>query len=1227
MARTSFRWFIPTLCLAVAAAVLRPSPALADGGVVTIPVEGLPPLVLNYDGDLANTINVQMPSASPDGTQVATQCLDLSGLIGSNTLCVGQPSAAPTTPLEVQGIADSAPVVKAGDEASSALSWMVPEALEYIRVTYDLPNDDRILRYARPQIRDYMVNRLLDIIDRKVYGVALTADEQRALDFLENQYGRSDRVLAQAAYDEYQAFEATGGCGYVPPAPPAGTPFKALGLPKPVKDACDNAQSALQSAFAFAPPIPSVDDFTTWGGYAKAQDLGLDAYGKDAVKQNTASLAIGASVGAAFAVALGAAAIAGAVVGASASLSALVVFVIGSQALFASSVGGVVTTLGSASAVGAGAAAGPVGIVIVALVILAVSIWMVVQRASVGVDLKKRITDAAGDDPLGLAPLIAKYSGKPLRSQYSADNQPPYRSGDAINKLMANLVRWTTVQPGGIAVPDSTALWPGNATTSSDRRFLVRVGTGPVQEKSSISVPQKGGFATVRFSRDWMIVKQAGQPETAALSFGYQDIDGTDKVASRAPGAIGGWIVAGAANAKLTGTNPDTISYKNAAGERVRVQIKPLPYSNLSGPRPSAVGPMYAGRVVNLRPNPVNNDGSTVDYAESQADYTYDWAVTRFDEDQQEWVDAPSTGDGYGAKLTPAQTGYFRAEVTMTRNDNTAIKKYGMVQFYVAPPPISAATLSVIDNAVDRAEVDLQLTEPVPGDTITTTVTWPRELGSSGPAPTTTIVQACIQTGPLECTTQRTGPSDLLVRQLTTMTDLRQPIDVTVTNQYGGVITQDLTFDNPARPTFVAPPDGSNDGVPGVVTVAGATAQVEVPVGDDLQAREYHLADLVSSAGGAPNFQIVDPETGSTRTTVVLPDSGGMTASIDGAALTVRATPTVNDFGTYEVPILVSDLANLDTRNLFVVTVHVVPATGDRYRGGLQSELDPHTLPALDAPPEVYPAVYGGLSDWGGYDGRLCVSGTFILGPPETHTMCGPLSFFYGTDGKVKPFPYSSLFPDGLPSGTYHLSAWLPDAGDRVDTTPLTVPFILTQDVDVTTPKASVAAEVRGTAKVGERLRAATTTYPEGARTTYQWLRDGTAIKDAVSASYAVRAGDRGHRLSVRVKATASGYQAGTTTSAETAKVAAGTLTRTPLPTISGRADVGRTLTADPGRWDAGVTFSYRWSANGRAIKGATGKRLLLTRALKGERITVAVTGHKPGYVAVTRVSRPTARV
>ena len=47
------------------------------------------------------------------------------------------------------------------------------------------------------------------------------------------------------------------------------------------------------------------------------------------------------------------------------------------------------------------------------------------------------------------------------------------------------------------------------------------------------------------------------------------------------------------------------------------------------------------------------------------------------------------------------------------------------------------------------------------------------------------------------------------------------------------------------------------------------------------------------------------------------------------------------------------------------------------------------------------------------------------------------------------------------------------------------------------------------------------------------------------------------------------------------------------LPAISGKAEVGKNLKADPGTWDLDkLKFSYQWQADGVDIAGATGKKL-----------------------------------
>lgn len=82
------------------------------------------------------------------------------------------------------------------------------------------------------------------------------------------------------------------------------------------------------------------------------------------------------------------------------------------------------------------------------------------------------------------------------------------------------------------------------------------------------------------------------------------------------------------------------------------------------------------------------------------------------------------------------------------------------------------------------------------------------------------------------------------------------------------------------------------------------------------------------------------------------------------------------------------------------------------------------------------------------------------------------------------------------------------------------------------------------------------------------------------------------------------------------------------VPTISGTAQVGNTLTAQPGAWGpTGVTLTYQWLADGSPIDRATDPTLELTPATApaGARVSVRVTGSLPGRTPVSRTSAAVA--
>lgn len=86
-------------------------------------------------------------------------------------------------------------------------------------------------------------------------------------------------------------------------------------------------------------------------------------------------------------------------------------------------------------------------------------------------------------------------------------------------------------------------------------------------------------------------------------------------------------------------------------------------------------------------------------------------------------------------------------------------------------------------------------------------------------------------------------------------------------------------------------------------------------------------------------------------------------------------------------------------------------------------------------------------------------------------------------------------------------------------------------------------------------------------------------------------------------------------------------LTLTPNPTISGSAVVGQSLTAVPGTWDSGVSFTYQWNQDGNPISGANASSFVLSNLVLGSTISVSVTGAKSGYASSTKTSASTTAV
>lgn len=157
---------------------------------------------------------------------------------------------------------------------------------------------------------------------------------------------------------------------------------------------------------------------------------------------------------------------------------------------------------------------------------------------------------------------------------------------------------------------------------------------------------------------------------------------------------------------------------------------------------------------------------------------------------------------------------------------------------------------------------------------------------------------------------------------------------------------------------------------------------------------------------------------------------------------------------------------------------------------------------------------------------------------------------------------------------------------------------------------------IAGTPIQGEKLVASAGTWTTGTALSYQWLRDGAAISGAMASTYVPMSVDADSRLSVRVAGKRPGYTTMTKISALTLKVPTAS-----TPTIVGTAKVGSVLIVQPGIWTSGMAFTYSWRRDGVVIGGATTPTYKLTETDMAKKISVTVTGAKPGYPSVAKTS------
>ena len=169
---------------------------------------------------------------------------------------------------------------------------------------------------------------------------------------------------------------------------------------------------------------------------------------------------------------------------------------------------------------------------------------------------------------------------------------------------------------------------------------------------------------------------------------------------------------------------------------------------------------------------------------------------------------------------------------------------------------------------------------------------------------------------------------------------------------------------------------------------------------------------------------------------------------------------------------------------------------------------------------------------------------------------------------------------------------------------------------------------ISGTAQVGETLTADTSGISDAdgladATFAYQWLADGTGTAGATGDAYILTTSEMGKIIKVRVSFTDDAGNEETLTSTATGTVSPAVQPQTAnssatgVPTVTGTAQVGETLTADTSGIadDDGLTnvsYSYQWVANDGGtdadISSETDATYTLVAADVGDTIKVKVT-------------------
>lgn len=820
ISRTLTRSLVAVVSVALGAGMLvAPTPATADESaddpvVVLRSPESLTPDVgqisVTLDGSALTITNPGVATTLPE------QCLSLGdptagALTTGSTLCLGtshQQTVGGTTSDDGKLVLHDADTL----QRLGAYDWIVDEAVIVLSSTHDVPDRSMIRAYARPEIRAYVHLRLLDILDRVLYGVALTPQEQRSYDALTQALNTRETSHAKQTLAEYERWEEDP-CRYIPPAPPSPA-LKAVPNPVRTLPRCQQT-SRLVTAFQILNDVPPVATFEAWARYRNptpTMTVAADPRFKAMSVGTSAAYGILAGLG----IAVTASLITGVLVTAVPGAAAAAIAATG-VASYAAAHATISTT--AATAIGASTAAGVVGIVLAAAVMTGVSIWMVVDEQNRIREIKKRAKDAGStDDPLGIAALKPKYAGLDYetREEPADGSTPTHRSAEFSSLLQTMLADSMLFTSGGkILIEDPVDGYDG-ASTPADRKFrvggVVRDSVALFSEDTDTEGRKLSGHR-VHFSRGWLMddpyVTGAGyQGPTPKLSVRYRDHAGKHKMMSVVAHADDDGVLQH--KFLLTDGSQSEVSdsweyLADGRQPRTATLVNQTPLLPELTVLPSVVGEMLPGRTLTFQAN-----RSRPSEAMSGR---YSWRIERFDADGdvvQTWTRTEAENlSGFQQRFD--EVGAYRATASFRGNDVT-----GSVDFTIAAPEPEIMTAAVKDDRTldGKLLLDLRLTEDVPNDTFDVEVEWADDLSGKPLVKNYTVVCRKLNATACETDPLNAGPptaptnanwSESPSFRIPDDYDFLPHVTVKITNSHGREVTRVFPIVGDHRPRFADP--------------------------------------------------------------------------------------------------------------------------------------------------------------------------------------------------------------------------------------------------------------------------------------------------------------------------------------------------------------------------------------------------------------------------------------